>query len=527
MKTLFSLLLVLVCLLNSQFSFSQGIGQQPIKLCVVTDIHYFDTTLLVQDGPAFQETIDRDRKLVRESPAITRSLTDSLIAENPDILLVCGDLTKDGELLCHQSLTGYFHQLEMAGTEIFVVPGNHDINNPHAVMYFGDSVISTSGVSPGQFRSIYNNYGFNQAIVSDTASLTYIAEPLPGLQLFMMDVCHYDYNYIEGYPETSGGFKPQVFQWVKDRLQEAMNQQKVVLGVMHHNLLEHFDGQQDMFPEYIIDDFDSISNELANMGMRVVFTGHFHAQDIIMKNSPTGNPIFDVQTGSPVTYPCPYRIMELSTDTILSISGKRIESIDYNTGSLSFQEYAKFHLETGLPNALMYYLSNPPYSIDSSFISLMTPPAVESITAHLEGNEGEPSLSNMLAINALKLHPNYSYVGYALESMWDDAWPDDWDISIDLGSSGNTVSTPETIRISKIKVFPVPACEVLNIVFEKPQSGNTSINLVNLEGRTLLHQNVNSKQYATLFTGNLPSGTYIVKINFPAVSLTRKILIAK
>ncbi len=77
---------------------------QKEKICVASDLHYFDPALLINDGPAFHQYIMDDRKLIKESSAIVKSLFKSIIEEKPDILLIPGDLTKDGELVSHQNL---------------------------------------------------------------------------------------------------------------------------------------------------------------------------------------------------------------------------------------------------------------------------------------------------------------------------------------------------------------------------------------------------------------------------------------
>jgi hypothetical protein len=46
-------------------------------------------------------------------------------------------------------------RLERAGIQVFVVPGNHDVDNPHAVRYVGDGSEPIPSVSPHMFRWIY------------------------------------------------------------------------------------------------------------------------------------------------------------------------------------------------------------------------------------------------------------------------------------------------------------------------------------------------------------------------------------
>jgi len=420
----------------SEISVFAQVGIQDIKICVISDVHYFDTSLLINDGPAFEEYLTYDRKLLRESYAITESLVDSLISEQPDLVLVTGDLTKDGELICHQKMANYFNQLENAGTQVFICPGNHDINNPMAVAFDGAVTYPVPGVNPEEFKTMYANYGFNQAIAVDTASLSYVAEPIDGLQILSMDVCRFDSNYISNYPQTSGGFESHVLQWVKDRIIDANGQGKIIIGMMHHNFVQHFTNQKLLFGEYVIDDWDNISTQLTDLGLKIVFTGHFHAQDMFRKTTPSGNSVYDVETGSVVTWPCPYRIAHLQTDSTIVISGKRVEEIDYNTGSLTFQEYALQDLETGLPPTIIYLLTNPPYNISQGLAETVEPAFTETLIAHYNGNEGNPSANTQWIMFLLNIS-GYGYITQALQSVWNDAAPDDWNTSFDLSPKGS------------------------------------------------------------------------------------------
>ena len=112
MKKIYFVLLLSVALLFGTFNGFAQVGLQNIKFCVISDMHYFDTTLLINDGIAFQMYLAQDRKLLKESNAIMQSLFDSIVAEHPDIVLIPGDLTKDGENLCHQKIAAFLLKLK-------------------------------------------------------------------------------------------------------------------------------------------------------------------------------------------------------------------------------------------------------------------------------------------------------------------------------------------------------------------------------------------------------------------------------
>jgi len=517
----FFILLSSVILLGTFNGFSQ-VGVQNIKICVISDMHYMDSTLLINDGPAFQMYLAQDRKLLKESHAIAVSVIDSLIAENPDIVLITGDFTKDGEYICHQKAADFLLKLKNANIKVFVTPGNHDINNPVSFAFDNDTVYPVPSITPIQFKNIYNNYGYYQSIITDTASLSYLAEPISGLQILSIDACRYDSNYIYMQPITSGGIKPHVLQWVKDRLHEAQLSGKVVLAIQHPGMLEHYIGQKTLFTEYVIDDYDTISSQLANLGLKVIFTGHFHAQDIVKKTTSFGNTIYDVETASLVSYPCPYRILNLTTDTMLQITGKRIEKINYNTDTMTFQQYALYKIQIGMPAKIIYMLMSPPYNIDSVTACAVEPAITETFIAHLAGNEGTPSFQTQSIINMLKLSA-YAYIGNILEGIWNDPAPDDWTVTIDLNAPAST-NILEVFNINNIVLFPNPSHGIFNLLLPEIKN-NVKIKVFNLIGKLVYEIESKQNQNIVIDISNNPTGQYLIQLEIDNLVISKKIIL--
>jgi hypothetical protein len=520
MKKISAFFLTAMCCLFLVQSVKAQLGQQDITIGLITDVHLMDTSLIIQDGPALQQYLLGDRKLLRESYAISRSVMDSLLVIAPDILLVPGDLTKDAEEASHLTLASMFSELAANGTKIFVIPGNHDINNPHAFAFDSAVVVPVNTVDPEQFKAIYNNYGYATAIAADTASLSYVAEPFEGLQIFAMDVVRYDSNFANNYPETGGGFKPQVLQWVLDRLAEGRAADKVMIGMMHHNILEHFQSQKAIFSDYVLDDFETVSEILADAGLKVIYTGHFHSHDIIQKTTEIGNELFDVETGSLVTFPCPYRIMTLNQDTLLMIESSLVEAIDYETNGLTFQEYAQQYIETGLPILVNYLLTSPPYSLDSATAAMITPAVTETLIAHYQGNEGEPSVPTYLTIEFLKTSP-YAFIGYALESIWNDAEPDDLTVTIDLRPNVISGGLSGVHKMSDIRIYPNPASD--QVFVELPENANARLSLLDVHGKTITEMK-SSGRINNINITDVVAGTYFIRVQTGSLILTRKIM---
>ncbi len=410
------------------------------KIMVLSDAHYFNPDLLIQDGSAFQTYLAQDRKLLKESEAILNSATDSIKTEDPEIILVCGDLTKDGELSGHLKIAQKLHMLKKAGRKIFVVPGNHDINNPHALSFNGDAVSPVPSINAAQFAFIYRDFGFKQALSRDPNSLSYVVEPIPNLRIIAMDSCKYKENYSNGYPETSGAFSDATLKWIKCEIKKATALGKTVFGFMHHGLLEHFAVEKLIFGEYIIDNNDFISGIFADMGMKIVFTGHYHSQDIVKQSADNGKFVFDIETGSLVTYPCPYRIVDLDND-ILSVTSQKITQIDYPIPyGADFQEYAYLFLFDGMENLLIYMLMNGEIKINGYALVLsydqataVAPLLAAGLIANYAGDEKPDPVTLEIIHNFMAdPDPTSQILGNALAGLWFDPVPGDNNLVINL-----------------------------------------------------------------------------------------------
>ncbi len=401
------------------------------RICVFSDPHYFDPDLGTS-GSAFDTYIENDRKLLAQSDEILKSLIRSVISENAEIVLIPGDLTKDGELTSHQKVAEYLRQLETAGKRVYVIPGNHDIDNPHACSYSGDQTIPEKSITAAEFAEIYKDFGYDEALERDPNSLSYVAEPASGLWILAMDSCMYEEN--TDHPVTGGRFSESTLKWIKEKLEEAQSKEVVVFGMMHHGLVEHFTGEAIMFPDYVLENWTTVSNEFADAGMRLMFTGHFHAQDIVKRTTDDENIIFDIETGSLVSYPCPYRVIQLSSNGELIVSSRKITQINYDTGGKSFQDYAKDFLEKGLDKRMASMLIDQ-FQISQDDALQIAPYMASGMIAHFAGDESPPEqtlafIAQLLADDDAKK----KMIGFGLQSIWNDLEPEDNSAVLDLST---------------------------------------------------------------------------------------------
>ena len=74
-----------------------AVKAQHARIGVISDLHYTHPALIVEKGKALDDYLQRDRKLLLESDALLRKSVENLLNENVNIVLIPGDLTKEGE----------------------------------------------------------------------------------------------------------------------------------------------------------------------------------------------------------------------------------------------------------------------------------------------------------------------------------------------------------------------------------------------------------------------------------------------
>jgi 3',5'-cyclic AMP phosphodiesterase CpdA len=393
---------------------------------VFSDPHYYNPSLGTE-GEAFQEYLDNDRKLLKESPYILEEALKYINSTEAAFVIIPGDLTKDGTLVSHQAFAKNLSEIEKTGKKVFVVPGNHDILNPQSNSYKDSLKIKVENIDPLTFKSIYHNFGYGEAISTDFFSLSYVAEPVEGLWLIGMDACRYNENSNGYHAVTGGRFSESTLKWIEEQLNIANEQGKEVIGFMHHGILEHYDKQAKFYGEYVVEDYGKISKLFAEKGMKLVFTGHFHAQDIVKKDFGKGKVIYDIETGSLVTFPCPIRKVDLSAGNV-TISTKRIDFIE--THPNDFENFSKEYVWSGIEGIAKRALVS--YKLSEDEAELLSGQVADAFIAHYYGDEAEKEKAFDLKGVSLKGRFLISFKKKLVLSLWHDLEPEDNNLEINF-----------------------------------------------------------------------------------------------
>lgn len=363
-----------------QISFVDQISSQSIKFAVVSDIHYMSEKLIDGEGSLSRYQLQTGRDIV-----VMHEVLDSVLAnvlrERPDILLVTGDMTNHGEKQSHIDIIKKLDVIRSNGIRVFVIPGNHDINIPNAQKYINGNSIFTESISESEFEQLYYNFGFQNAFERDNASLGYVVEINEDTWLIALDTnLHREYTTSS---KSSGRISTETMEWVLDVLHRAELKGVTVLGMMHHGLVEHMPYQAAFFPEYLIDDWQQNAQKLADAGLKIVFTGHFHSNDITMYSSSSGNRLYDIETGSLIQYPFPYRIIELKNNR-LNVRSFNIKSTP--SAPNLYSEYRDIH-QVHLRKAITSKLNNLMIPISSEVNDALVELLVRMGLQHAAGDE--------------------------------------------------------------------------------------------------------------------------------------------
>ena len=337
--------------------FTQEISKGSVKISLMSDTHVLPKELIA-DNPAYTRAMHADRKLFTQSQGIFDEAIRLAEENDSEIIMIPGDLTKDGEKQSHeyvsQKLEAWENAREAKGKKAayFVIPGNHDINNYDGynfTKYNAESDraelagLTTHTMFNAMYKSLYegaklyinseeyNSYMANhQGVVEGHGSSSYAKhidlagsiEGKSGLTVIGIDT---SINTADVTPNgedshiTAGTMGESLYQWAKKQVIEAKKRNDVVFLLSHHGYIPHFVKEPELLKEYLLNEWDEKcydgkrpAEAFADLGVSYVFTGHMHAQDIAKVVSKEGNTIYDIETGSTVTYPCPIRHLKLN-----------------------------------------------------------------------------------------------------------------------------------------------------------------------------------------------------------------------
>lgn len=293
------------------------------NIILATDIHYFDPSL-TDYGPRFQEMVEYgDGKVVTYIDEITDAFLEEVIQLRPNALILSGDLTLEGEKKSHESLAEKLYRVEEAGIPVLVIPGNHDINNKRAARYEGEQRLPAEYTTPEEFRRIYRDFGYDEAISEDVGSLSYVYQLDEEHRIMMLDTCQY-----RPVAKVGGAILSETYYWIEEQLEEAWEEAMDVIPVAHHNLLEESKIYVD---DCTIEHGEQLVNILDEWDVKLFLSGHLHVQHTMRSEDNRG--VWEAVTSSLATPACQYGVLTCRDDG----------SYQYGTWSVDVESWAREH----------------------------------------------------------------------------------------------------------------------------------------------------------------------------------------
>ena len=385
------------------------------KIVLLSDPHVMSPALVEDpNSSAYINAMAGNRKLQAYSAELFDAVIDSIKILHPDLVIIPGDMTKDGELLSHLYVEYRLNELKELGIRTLVIPGNHDMECGMGRIYTENGAVPAENVTIEEFRAIYKNFGWGEGSDFDDYSLTYACEPIPNLRFIGIDDCK---TFSRGWTadgQAEYGCIPQpTLDWVLQQVDDAVAHDKVPVVAIHHQMLTHFNGQ-DEFVSASLDQGDSIARVFLDHGVRVVMTGHMHMPDIsVIWNENRTDSLVEISSGSTASYPCQYRILTLddnlftmnvetrfltSTVSLEDVETVAREQISTSLGS-SIKKLVRSYLPklrkvvdsySSLDPALAIVLQDIPMNVDqlSAIVLQAFGPVMEkAVFTHCEGNE--------------------------------------------------------------------------------------------------------------------------------------------
>lgn len=210
--------------------------------------------------------------------------------KKPAAIVVTGDVTFNGERVSAEKFAEIFKPLEE--TQLLVLPGNHDIYDGWAREFRGKKQYYAGQISPRMWRNIFKT-SYKNAVSVDDESLAYSVQLNPDYLLILADSNDYGKEEATTAPATAGFLGREQRRWIKAQLQYASENNLQVIFCMHHNLYAH---NPAVNKGYVVDDYRELRKLLAQYNVKLVFSGHIHAQNIMLPQDPC--PATEVVTAS-------------------------------------------------------------------------------------------------------------------------------------------------------------------------------------------------------------------------------------
>lgn len=301
-------------------------------LTFITDTHHYSKTLGTT-GEAYSLRSESDQKCLAETGEIIDSAFLKLAGSDCDAVMVIGDVSNDGERVCHEEFREKLYKLK-ENKKVYIVTATHDWccdNNPRR--FDGEKVYNdVPTLTSEELYDFYKDFGTGEAFAeykTHIGTASYAVDIGENVTLLgLID----DKNEI-----NHAGFVPEHLAWIVEQIKSARGRGRVPVAMEHHPLAKHL-------PPFVngIGGGADYLNAFADAGLEFLFTGHTHMQRITEHISPAGNRIYEINVASLVGYPAPMVTMTVEGEEI-NINTEFLSECSLNGTKINLTEFLKEH----------------------------------------------------------------------------------------------------------------------------------------------------------------------------------------
>lgn len=306
---------------------------KPVSFYLVTDTHYLNN-ILEPGGAAFEKNMTTEQFFVKESGDIIKSVFDKIIEDKQtEIVILPGDLVKNGEKESHNGFIKALNRLKDNGKKIYVITAGHDYND-NAYVLKGEGRAPVEGTDYNELCEMYRDFGYGDAIAFDEPTHSYMAEIADGVRMLAI--------HCDSKNQPKGTMDDRLMDWVKQQLDKGKEDNCSVFAMCHYPVIPSVP-VFDLVGDAKIKDWRKVASFLADNGVELILTGHMHIQSINEFYSEKGNRLIDVCTSALVGSPAKYRKITIDESSVLKVETLSVADFGWDLDGLSPQEYFDNH----------------------------------------------------------------------------------------------------------------------------------------------------------------------------------------
>lgn len=311
---------------------------KPVSFYLVTDTHYLNN-VLEPGGEAFEKNMVTEQYFVKESGDIISSTFDRIIQDKEtEIVILPGDLVKNGEKESHNGFIRELYRLKNNGKKVYVTTAGHDYND-NAYVLKGDGRAPVEGTDYNDLCEMYRDFGYGDAVAFDEPTHSYVAEIADGIRMLAI--------HCDSKNQPKGAMDDRLMAWAKEQLDKAKEDGCSVFAVCHYPVIPPVP-VFDLVGDAKIKDWRRVAAFLADNGVELILTGHMHIQSINEFYSEKGNRLIDICTSALVGCPGKYRKITIDKNSVLKVKSFGVPDFGWDLKGLIPREYFDNHFSSAI-----------------------------------------------------------------------------------------------------------------------------------------------------------------------------------